>query len=299
MEYPALTKRMILIINPVSGKRMIVRYLPEVIRAFMDAGYLVNTMVTAERGEATALTMRYCRDCDLIVCAGGDGTMNETISGLAAVNCTMPLGYIPCGSTNDFAVSHDLSIDIVEAAMNAAAGRVSAYDIGKFEDRYFTYVAAFGAFSAISYNTDQNLKNMVGHAAYIMGGLMELSQIKPIPVRFTADSKVYEGDFAFGAVCNTTSIGGTLALPDGMVNTADGILELLLVRMPEDLLELDEIIHGLLEQDYSSPLLEFVQAKEILVESPNPLEWSLDGEASGAYTTVHITAVPKFLQLCQ
>lgn len=297
METPTLDKKLLLLVNPVSGKRLFTRYMAQVVRTFMDSGYLVTTAVTAARGEATALAARYAKEYDVIVCAGGDGTLNETVSGLLQAGVNKPVGYIPCGSTNDFAVSHGLSVDIEEAAENIMTGQVVPYDIGLFENRCFTYVAAFGAFSSVSYNTDQNLKNTLGHAAYLMGGLWELSQIKPIPLSVSADGAVYDGDFVFGAVCNATSIGGTLQLPDGLVDPADGILEVLLVRMPEDLLELDEIIHGLLEQDYSSPLIEFVQAKELTFRSAEPLEWALDGEASGAFEVVHITPVQGFLKL--
>ncbi len=297
METPTLEKKLLLLVNPVSGKRLFVRYMPQIIRTFMDGGYLVTTAVTAARGEATALAARYAEDCDLIVCAGGDGTLNETVSGLLQAGIQKPVGYIPCGSTNDFAASHGLSTDMEEAAENIVAGQIVPYDVGLFENRCFTYVAAFGAFSSVSYNTDQNLKNTLGYAAYLMGGLWELSQIKPIPLSVNADGVRYEGDFVFGAVCNATSIGGTLQLPDGLVDPADGLLEVLLVHMPEDLLELDEIIHGLMEQDYSSPLIEFVQAKKLTVHSPEPLEWALDGEASGAFTVVHITPVQGFLKL--
>lgn len=291
------TKRALLLINPVSGRKAILRHIPEVVRIFMDAGYLVTVMVTAERREAETLAKTYGQDFDLVVCAGGDGTMNETISGLAAGNVRVPLGYIPCGSTNDFAVSHGLSEDIPTAAHEAATGHVRIYDIGRFGDRYFTYVAAFGAFSSVSYNTDQNLKNRFGHAAYLMGGLWDLLQLKPTQLKLTADGAVYEGDFLLGAVCNTTSIGGTIELPESLVDPADGLLELLLVRMPETLVEMDDIVRGLLTQDYSSPLLELLRVKDITVETEEPLEWSLDGEASGAYKNVHICALSDFFLL--
>lgn len=291
------TRKMMFIINPVSGKKMIIRYLPDVIRIFMDAGYLVTAMVTSRRGEAAELASRYCEEYDLVVCAGGDGTLNEIVTGLARANSSLPVGYIPCGSTNDFAVSRGLSSEILTAASKAVSGQVACYDIGQFENRFFTYIAAFGAFASVSYNTDQNLKNTFGRTAYIMSGLLELSAIQPIHLRFTVDGTVIEDNFAFGAVCNTTSIGGTLTLPSSRIDPSDGFLELLLVRMPNDLIDLDEIVHGLFEQDYSSPLLEFIPAKNILVESIDPIEWSLDGEAGGAYTSIRISSMPGFLRL--
>ncbi len=292
-----LNRKLLLIVNPVSGKKVILPALTDVIRSFMEEGYSVTTMVTGERGEATDFAVRYAKDYNLIVCAGGDGTINETITGLASIGLKKPIGYIPCGSTNDFANAHNLSLDIQTAAKNAATGAISAYDIGQFDKKCFVYVAAFGAFSGVSYNTDQNLKNAVGHAAYIMSGFWELAQIRPIRAKITADGKVYEDDFVFGAVCNTNTVGATLTLPDNLVDMSDGKFELLLIRMPEDLIDLEEIVSGLFDKDYSSPLLELVQAKEVRVETPEPLEWALDGEASGAYSDVTIKPIPKFLQL--
>lgn len=299
MSFPSNPQKALLIVNPVSGKRLIVRTLSDVIRILMDAGFLVTTMVTEEAEDATEFTERFGREYDLIVCAGGDGTLNEVVTGLARKRISVPVGYIPCGSTNDFAASRGIPLSIPEATEDAAAGRTMSYDIGRFGDRYFTYTAAFGAFTSLSYNTDQNLKNMVGHAAYLMGGLIELSNIRPIPLRLTIDGTVLEGEFAFGAVCNTTSIGGTIFLPEDDVDLSDGRLELLLLHMPEDLIELEEIIQGLLAQDYSSPLIEFLQARNITVESQEGLAWSLDGEDSGEFKKVHISVLSGFLQLKQ
>lgn len=299
MPYLSDPQKALLIVNPVSGKRTIVRTLPDVIRILMDAGFLVTTAVTAESGDATAFAEHFGADYDLIVCAGGDGTLNETVTGLVKKGISVPVGYIPCGSTNDFAVSRGISLNINEAAADAATGRQVSYDIGRFGDRYFTYVAAFGAFTSLSYNTDQNLKNMVGHAAYLMGGLIELSMIHPIPLKITADGTVFEGEYAFGAVCNTTSIAGTISLPDPDIDLSDGQLELMLLHMPQDLIEFEEIVQGLLTQDYSSPLIEFTHARSITVESNEELEWSLDGEGSGKYTSVTISVLPGFLQMRQ
>ncbi len=296
MEQP-LEKKLLLIVNPVSGKKTIVRYLPQVIRIFMDAGYLVTTMVTAGRGDATRLAEQYARQFDLIVCTGGDGTMNETLTGLVRGKTCVPIGYIPCGSTNDFAVSHGLPTDIPEAAEAIAHGKTRCYDLGCFEDRIFTYVAAFGAFVSLSYTTDQNLKNLFGHAAYLLGGISDLAQIKPIPLKVTADGAVYDGEFLFGAVCNTISIAGAIELPVGLEETADGLLEVLLVRVPETLVELNDIVVGLLTQDYTSPCMDLIKAKEIVFETEEPMTWSLDGEASEPYRKVRITPLSDFFYL--
>ena len=289
--------RMLLIINPVSGKKLVIRYIPQIIRIFMDAGYIVTTMVTARRGDAAEFAAAYGGEYDLICCTGGDGTLNETVSGLARVGLDRPVGYIPCGSTNDFAAAHGLSVDIPTAAQNIALGRKRRFDIGRFGEEYFNYVAAFGAFSWLSYTTDQNLKNMLGHAAYILDGVKDLSKIKPMHVKLTADGRVFEGDYIFGAVCNSTSIAGTIELPAEEVDTCDGIFELLLIQYPKNISELDIIVRGVLAKDYSSPYVDFVHAREIYIDCSDGVEWTIDGEASRSGSGMIISPMPGFLEL--
>ncbi len=297
--FPALpySKKLLLIINPVSGKKQILRHIPDIIRIFMDAGYLVTTAVTGSRGEGTALAACYGQHFDLLCCAGGDGTLNEVLTGLAKADLSVPLGYIPCGSTNDFAVSRSLSTDPLTQARAIASGRRTRYDIGRFGEHYFSYVAAFGAFSWLSYTTDQNLKNVLGHTAYILDGIKDLNKIKPLHMKITADGALHEDDYLFGAVCNSTSVAGTLELPKDLVDTLDGKFEVLLVKAPKALSGLEPIVRGLLTQDYSSPMIELFQAEEIFVENPPGLEWALDGECPGPCDQVKITPLPGFLTL--
>ena len=290
-------RKALLIINPVSGKRAVLRYIPQIIRTLMDAGYLVSTMVTARRGEATEFAARYGADFDLVCCTGGDGTLNETLTGLAGAGLEVPLGYIPCGSTNDFAVSRHLSPDIPTAAANVASGRIRRYDVGRFGDRFFSYVAAFGAFSWLSYTTDQNLKNVLGHTAYILDGIKDLNKIKPLHLKITADGQVHEDDYLFGAVSNSTSIAGTIQLPETLVDLCDGVFEVLLIKEPKTLIDLEEAVRALLTQEYNSALIDLFQARHIVAESSMPLEWTVDGEFPGIYERVEITPMPGFLQL--
>ena len=296
-EFPVPQKRALLIINPVSGKKLVLRYIPEIIRIFTDAGYLVSTVVTARRGEATDYARHLGGQFDLICCCGGDGTLNETITGLVRGSLQVPLAYIPCGSTNDFAISRGLSSDIPTAASHGAKGLCRRYDVGLFGSQVFAYVAAFGAFSWLSYSTDQNLKNVLGHTAYILDGIKDLSKIKPLHVKLTVDGTLYEDDYLFGAVCNSTSIAGTLTLPEKLVDTCDGQFELLLIRSPKTLMDLEAIVRGLLSQDYSHPFIVFTRGRHIDVENPPGLEWSLDGEGSGPCAQVQIRPLPGFLQL--
>lgn len=291
-------KRALLIINPVSGKKLVIKHIPEIIRIMMDRGYLVTTAVTSRRGEATELAERYGRDYDLVCCTGGDGTLNEVLTGLAELGPGASLGYIPCGSTNDFAASHGLSTDIIKAAENMVSGRCRSIDIGRFGNSYFSYVAAFGAFSWLSYTTDQNLKNILGHTAYILDGIKDVYKIKPIHMKLTADGKVYEDDFIFGAVSNSTHIAGTIEFPSDVVRTDDGIFEVLLIHMPKTIIELDHIIHSIITQDYEScPMVEFFQASEITASFDEEQEWALDGECAIVSDEIRISVLPKFLTL--
>lgn len=292
-----LSKKALFIINPVSGKKQILRLLPNVIREFMDAGYMVTTMITSRRGEAGDFAAQFGRDYDLLCCSGGDGTLNETLNGLAREYIHVPLGYIPCGSTNDFANSHGISTDILTAAKQASSGTIKDYDIGMYGEHYFTYLAAFGVFSWLAYTTDQNLKNVLGHTAYIIEGIKDLSKVKPVHIKITANNVIHEDDYIFGVVCNSSSIGGTLIFPKNMVDTGDGKFEVLLIKMPKSFIELENVIKGLRNQDYSSPLIDFFQASDIYVENPEGLQWSLDGECSGYYKSVRIKTLNKFLHL--
>jgi YegS/Rv2252/BmrU family lipid kinase len=290
-------KKALLIINPVSGKKMVLRHIPYIVRRLMDSGYLVTTCITSRRGEATELAASLGKDYDLVCCTGGDGTLNETITGIARADIHVPIGYIPCGSTNDFAMSHGLSTEITRAADNIAGGNRNQYDIGHFDKAYFTYVAAFGAFSWLSYTTDQNMKNMLGHTAYIIDGIKDVTKIRPVHIRINASGKIYEDDYIFGALCNSTSIAGTIELPKAVVDTSDGIFEVLLIKMPKTIAELDGIIRSLYNKDFSNPKIDFFQARELKIDNEPGMEWSLDGECIVPADSFEFNIMPKFLDL--
>jgi len=292
-----MDKKALLIINPVSGKKLVLKHIPYIIRRLMDSGYLVTTCITSCRGEATELAAELGRAYDLVCCTGGDGTLNETLSGLAREDIRVPIGYIPCGSTNDFAASHALATDIIKAADNMASGPRRLYDIGHFDQAYFSYVAAFGAFSWLSYTTDQNLKNKLGHTAYIIDGIKDAYKIRPIHMRISAGGKVYEDDYIFGAVCNSTSIAGTIELPKEVVDPSDGIFEVLLIKMPKTLADLDMIIRSIYNQDYVCPLVDFFQTTRLSIDNEPGLEWSLDGECIVPEDHFEVSVIPKFLNL--
>ena len=272
-------KKLLLILNPCSGKKKASHALADVVNVFNRGGYDVTVYITAARGDATKVVEQRAPEFDLVVCAGGDGTFNETISGLLAGGHDTPIGYLPAGSTNDFASSLHLSKNLVEAAHDIVEGTPRRLDVGRFNDRYFSYVASFGAFTRASYATSQNVKNALGHLAYILSGIKELAYIRSRRLRFTLDDgRVLEDEYIFGAISNSTSVAGILTLSEDLVDMNDGVFELLLVRKPENLLELNDCVLALTTQDYHTPMLTFTSARSVEIEAPEDMDWTLDGE---------------------
>ena len=222
------------------------------------------------------------------VCCGGDGTFNETVSGLLKSGNDVNLGYIPAGSTNDFAASLKLSTSVLQAAQDILEGEATPYDVGKFGERYFSYVASFGAFTRASYTTPQSVKNALGHTAYVLEGNQELSQIRKEHIRMEMDGEVVEDDFLFGAICNSTSVGGILTLDPKQVDMADGLLEILLVRAPRNLAEISECIQALQSQEYNCAMITFRSAHHVTVYADPEMPWTLDGEREEGHTQVDV-----------
>ena len=291
-------KKCLLIVNPVAGRKSIQKNIPQIVRIFMDAGYLVTTAVTAAKGEAEVLTREYAASHDLIVAAGGDGTLNEVVSGLAHVGITVPVGYIPCGSTNEFATAQQLPTDILAAARSVANGGVRALDLGKFGDHIFCGSAIFGAFSWMAYTTDQELKNRLGMGAYVLDGAFDPSMLKPWHMKITIGGVPHEDEYIFGAISNAESLAGILHYPEGFVALNDGLLEVLLIRMPKNFTEWQQVLHSIYARQIDAcPLINLAQASNVWVDNPDGLLWSLDGESSGAFQTAHVSVLPGALKL--
>lgn len=272
--------------NPCAGMRKANKLLPEILNQFNRAEFDVSVYITACQGDARDTVRQRAGEMDLVVCCGGDGTFNETVSGLLQSGADIPLGYIPAGSTNDFAGSLGLPSDPVEAAKRIIQGTAQSYDVGCFGGRYFTYVASFGAFTRVSYATPQNVKNALGHTAYILGGIQELSQLRSVPVRLELDGEVVEDDFLFGAICNSTSVGGILTLDSKQVDMSDGLFELLLVRAPRDLAEIGECIQAVQRQKYNCKMITFRSAKSVTIYADEKMDWTLDGEREPGHSVV-------------
>ena len=293
-------KRMLFLMNPISGQKKANKFLPEILSLFNRAGYETITYMTGCQGDAISAAEKYAREVDLIVCCGGDGTFNETVTGLLQSGCDVPLGYIPSGSTKDFAASLKLSNNILQAAQDILDGEPVAYDVGKFAGRYFSYVASFGAFTKTSYTTPQYIKNALGHTAYVLGGIQELSQIRKEHVRMEIDGKVVEDDFLFGAICNATSVGGVLTLDPRTVNMSDGLLEILLVRSPRSLTELSDCILAMQTLDYSNcSMITFCSAKSVKVYASAAMPWTLDGEREEGHEEIAVENIHHAFRLMQ
>ena len=291
-------KTLSLIINPNAGTRQGRRFLPEIISVFNRAGYLCSVFVTEKRGDAVDFARDHAGAADVIVACGGDGTLNEVITGLQLGGHQTPLGYIPCGSTNDFANGLGLPVAPLMACDLIVSGQPRTLDVGLFApDRYFSYTASFGAFTSVSWSTPQNVKNVLGHAAYILEGIRSLADIHPIRMRITADGQVYEDDCIFGAICNSTSLGGVLKLEDHQVDMNDGRFEALLIPFPPDLLVLNSILNALSAHHYEDESLHFLRASSFIFEGSPDVTWTLDGEAADGSARVEITNIHNAISL--
>ena len=290
-------EKLLFVMNPNAGQRKLNRVLPEVIAVFNEAGYEVTIFMTHGPGHGCDIVRERAADYDLIVCAGGDGTLNETISGIQAAGVDRPIGYIPCGSTNDFANTLKLSGNVIQAAKDIVEGRDQFYDVGRFGDRYFSYVASFGAFTRVSYSTPQNMKNILGHLAYVLSGIQELPQIRSIPMGLTLDGEEIEGKFLFGAVSNSTSVGGLLTLNPRLVDLKDGKFEVILVRMPKDMVELATCITAIQNQTYDCAAITFRSVSSLEFRQDPPVDWTLDGERAEGSEVIRIENLNRAMRL--
>lgn len=291
-------KQMLLIINPRSGKAQIKNQLLEILDIFTKADFRVLIRITQHALDARETVIREGAGMDLIVCSGGDGTLNETISGMMELEDCPQLGYIPAGSTNDFASSLRIPKQMLPAARVAAEGMGYPIDIGRFcGERYFVYVAGFGAFTEVSYLTPQDKKNLLGHQAYMLEGVKSLTSIKSYQMRVTCDETEVEGEFIFGMVTNTISVGGFKGLVNQNVALNDGLFEVLLIRTPKTPLELSNIVSSLFLKEEHSEFVYKLKTKSLTVVSREPVDWVLDGEFGGTRTEVSVENLHRRMEI--
>lgn len=294
-------KKLYFITNLRSGKSVIRQKLATVIDVFTAAGFEVTIRPTQARMDACAAAEYAClsEQFDLIVCAGGDGTLNEVVQGLMHSRQPLPIGYIPCGSTNDFARTLHIPTEIEQAARLIVDGKPHRFDVGRFNSRYFLYVAAFGALTATVYDTPQNYKNILGHAAYLLHGMTQLSTIRPIHMRIEYDNDAcIEDDFLLGMVCNTASVGGLLKLKNCALN--DGCFEVLLIRNPSNILMLGNIITALrsIDDDINTHDVLYFRASRLTFTSDTEVSWTLDGEFGGTSSVAEVCNCRQAVSIC-
>lgn len=290
-------KKLLLIVNPRAGRSKSRGPLYDAASIFSQAGYLLSIHNTTEPGDAAETAAREGGDYDAVVAAGGDGTLNEVISGLMRLESRPPLGYMPQGSTNDFASSLHISGQPATAAAAIVNAVPRQLDIGRWNERNFVYVASFGAFTRSSYAAPQAAKNALGHFAYILEGMKDLNTLRPYKVKLTADGEVLDGEYLFGAVCNSTSIGGLMKLDPERVVLDDGKFEMLLIPNPKTPVDLQNLVLALLNQHYDREGLVFRHVSSIHLETEEELPWSLDGEYAASAPAVDITNCQRALTM--
>lgn len=278
-----MARTLLLIVNPRAGRTRSMSPMFDAVARFCEEGYLVSVRCTAYPGHAAEIVEEEGARFDRIVCCGGDGTLNETVRGVMSLSQPPLLGYIPGGSTNDFAASLSLPSDPVQAARRIIASEGKRLDVGTFNGRPFVYVASFGAFTRASYSASQSIKNDLGHLAYLLEGVKDLSTLRPYPATVTTEEEIFDGEFLFGAVTNATSVGGLMKLHKDQVVLDDGLFELLLIPTPASAAELQELIRSLVLQDFTGGGVVFRHVPAVTVETPEGFPWTLDGEyGSGA-----------------
>jgi len=290
-------KKLLMIVNPFAGRQLAKSTIFSVIDRCDGAGYNVEVHPTRGRAAVVDLIKTRAHEFDLIICCGGDGTLNEVVTGLMACENRPRLGYIPMGTTNDFATTLNIPKTPVEAIERVLSGRDYAFDVGRFNDRYFTYVAAFGAFTEVSYQTPQPLKNVLGHAAYLFEGARRIPEIKPQRVRIEHDGGIDEDDYIFGSISNSTSVAGLIKLKGNRVSLQDGKFELMLIKNPHDITKLTNIATNLITQDFDDKYVKFIHTSKVVIDTPYGMTWTTDGEDGGRQTHVEIDICPLAITL--
>ena len=292
-----MNKKALVIINPHAGMKKSKKAIFEIIDRLSHAGFSVTAQTTTSQGAATQMAREFGPSHDLLVCCGGDGTLNEVINGVREAEISIPIGYIPAGTTNDFARSLGLKAKPDRCMDRIIDGFPRDLDIGRFNDRNFTYIASLGAFTAVSYTTPQKLKNLLGHTAYLLEGAKAVKSIAPFHAEIIVDDECFEGDFLFGAITNSTSVGGLFRLDRLDVRLDDGELELFFIRNPKNPSDLNNTVQQAVKRNYDPAHIIFRHCKEATIRTDEPRKWTLDGESGGEHTEVHIAVEQNAIRI--
>lgn len=278
-----MKKRALFVYNPRAGKAMIRSKLSDILELLEQGGYETMVRPTTKRGDACTYVQECAPETELVVCSGGDGTLDEVVTGILAGGKKIPIGYIPAGSTNDFGISLRLPKNMIRAAEIVVTGRDFPCDVGAFNDDVFVYIAAFGLFTEVSYETDQDIKNVLGHMAYLLEGVKRLSAIRSYPLKVTYEDQVIEDEFIFGMITNSVSVGGFKQITGKNVELDDGVFEVTLIRMPKNPMELNAVMAALLNRDINADCMLYFRTQQVSIESREPIAWTLDGEYGGSH----------------
>lgn len=290
--------KILLIVNPLAGRKMSSVQVDELVGILKHGGYSCSVYFTKFKNHATRIVRKNADNFDLIVCCGGDGTFHEVINGIIRLGKQIPIGYIPTGTTNDLAKSLNLPKNLKDAALLINKNNVYEQDVGMFEDEdYFSYVASFGAFCEVPYTTPQKVKNVLGHFAYILAGIKSIREICPYHLKVTCDDKTIEGNFIFGAIMNSTSIGGIIDIKKENVYLDDGKFEVLLVKKSRNPIDFCTTLKDLLNKQYDSKYILFCHASKIIIESDKKLAFTLDGEYVGKLKNIKINNLKKAIKI--
>ena len=288
-----MKKKLLFVFNPKSGKGLIKEHLVNIVDIMTKAGYKITIYPTQCQGDAIKKVRKNAKKYDLVVCSGGDGTLDEVVTGMEQSEVNVPIGYIPAGSTNDFANSLGIPKNMEEAARVAVNGTPFPCDVGGFNGDTFVYVAAFGLFTEVSYQTSQQMKNILGHAAYILEGAKHLMDITSYRMRVSHDGEIIEDEFIYGMVTNSLSVGGFKGISGPDVLLDDGLFEVTLIKNPKNPIELNKILAGLANRENDNELIYSFKTSEMHVESEEKVPWTLDGEFGGSHTDLTITNLSK------
>ncbi len=294
-----MPKKLFFVFNPHAGRAAIKEHLLGIITTFVEAGYEITVQTTQKPAELPGIIREKAANYDLLVTSGGDGTLNESINGIITGGLDLPYGYIPAGTINDFATTLRLSKNMEQAARDIVRGVVFPCDVGKFQDTYFSYVAAFGAFTEVSYQTPQSSKNLLGKAAYVFEAIGRLPTLKSYRMRFEYDDQVIEDEFLFGMISNSISVGGMPLNEHRAVSMNDGVLEVLLVKKPSLPVDVTAAINSLQNMDANSPFFYSFKVRKIraVTLGETPVPWTLDGEYGGNDADITIEACPRALPI--
>ena len=285
-----MDRKLLLIVNPAAGRGAYKNGFGDAMRVLAEGGIQTTLAFTAARGDATRFAAENAGAYDIVACIGGDGTLSEVLAGLMQLDNPPPVGYFPMGTANDVATTLGLpKNDTLAAARRILSGTPHPFDVGGFGEKdYFAYIAAFGAFTEVSYATPQDQKKMLGHLAYVLQGMQQLPKIEPIHTVVEYDSGVFEGNLLYGSVSNSTSVAGIVRLPEAMVSLGDGVSELVLVRDPGNVASFAELVSSVLSERFDSDKLLILHTKKASFHFDTPIAWTRDGEAGGAYTDIEV-----------